>query len=112
MEKPKSILKKNATYTEAPRVTFNEDEIEEHDKQRGNKMKIDEPKTPFVFSDDERSKEVKVARKFDVEQRNKDLQREAEKEQEDIEELKRKEEKKRKFLEKRKQHYKNEVGKR
>ena len=109
-KKPKSILKKNPTYTEAPRVTFNEDELNEYDKQRGKKMKIDEPKTPFVFSDEERSKEVRNQRKFDVEQLNKDLEREAEKEAEDIEELKRKEEKRKKFLEMRRNHYKNEVS--
>ena len=37
-------------------VTFDEQEIAEYDKQRGNKMKITEPKTPYSYevgSDDE-----------------------------------------------------------
>ncbi len=28
--------------------------IQEHDKLRGNKMKIDEPKTPYEYSDEEK----------------------------------------------------------
>jgi hypothetical protein len=40
-------------------VKFNEEELEEYDKQRGNKMKITEPKTPFVFSDSEEEEKVR-----------------------------------------------------
>ena len=29
-------------------VTWDEEQLAEHDKTRGQKMKIDEPKTPFV----------------------------------------------------------------
>ena len=47
----KGILKKGGG--KKKKVTFNEKEIEEYDKQRGQKMKIDEPKTPFEFEDDE-----------------------------------------------------------
>lgn len=36
------------------RVKFNDEELEEYDKQRGQKMKIIEPKTPFEFSDQEK----------------------------------------------------------
>ena len=32
---------------EKPHVTWDEDQLAEHDKTRGQKMKIDEPKTPY-----------------------------------------------------------------
>eukprot|EP00930_Biecheleria_cincta_P044389 TRINITY_DN30508_c0_g1_i1.p1 TRINITY_DN30508_c0_g1~~TRINITY_DN30508_c0_g1_i1.p1 ORF type:complete len:203 (-),score=51.87 TRINITY_DN30508_c0_g1_i1:170-751(-) len=34
----------------APRVTWNEENLAEHDKERGTRQKIDEPPTPFVRS--------------------------------------------------------------
>lgn len=34
------------------RVTWDEDQIAEHDKTRGTKMKIDEPKTPYVTDEE------------------------------------------------------------
>lgn len=38
-------------------MAFNDDEIAEHDKDRGSRMKIDEPDTPYmrspILSDDE-----------------------------------------------------------
>ncbi len=36
------------------RVKFDEEELKEYDKTRGQKMKILEPKTPFEFSDQEK----------------------------------------------------------
>ncbi len=40
-------------------VRFNEEELAEYDLQRGKKMKITEPKTPFEFSDPEEEKQVR-----------------------------------------------------
>ena len=37
---------------EKPRVTWDEEQLAEHDKTRGNKMKIDEPKTPYVTEEE------------------------------------------------------------
>ena len=37
---------------ERPHVTWDEAQLAEHDKTRGNKMKIDEPKTPFVTEEE------------------------------------------------------------
>ena len=47
--KKKGILKKRATKEASPgeRVTWDEKGIEEHDKERGQTMKIEEPKTPY-----------------------------------------------------------------
>ena len=33
-------------------VTWDEDQLAEHDKTRGTKMKIDEPKTPYVTDEE------------------------------------------------------------
>jgi hypothetical protein len=35
-----------------PHVTWDEDQLAEHDKTRGQKMKIDEPKTPYVTDEE------------------------------------------------------------
>ena len=35
-----------------PHVTWDEEQLAEHDKTRGNKMKIDEPKTPYVTEEE------------------------------------------------------------
>mmetsp|Transcript_5501 Transcript_5501/g.9336 ORF Transcript_5501/g.9336 Transcript_5501/m.9336 type:complete len:156 (-) Transcript_5501:460-927(-) len=35
-----------------PHVTWDEDQLAEHDKTRGRKMKIDEPKTPYVTDEE------------------------------------------------------------
>ena len=35
-----------------PHVTWDEDQIAEHNKTRGQKMKIDEPKTPYVTDEE------------------------------------------------------------
>ena len=37
---------------EKPHVTWDEAQLAEHDKTRGQKMKIDEPKTPFVSEEE------------------------------------------------------------
>jgi protein phosphatase inhibitor 2 len=34
-------------------IAWDEETIAEHDKQRGNKMKIDEPKTPYEYMNEE-----------------------------------------------------------
>ena len=35
-----------------PHVTWDEEQLAAHDKTRGNKMKIDEPKTPYVTEEE------------------------------------------------------------
>ena len=35
-----------------PHVTWDEEQLAEHDKTRGQKMKIDEPKTPYVTDEE------------------------------------------------------------
>jgi len=35
-----------------PHVTWDEEQIAEHNKTRGQKMKIDEPKTPYVTDEE------------------------------------------------------------
>ena len=35
-----------------PHVTWDEEQLAEHEKTRGNKMKIDEPKTPYVTEEE------------------------------------------------------------
>ena len=35
-----------------PHVTWDEEQLAEHDKTRGQKMKIDEPKTPYVTEEE------------------------------------------------------------
>ena len=39
-------------HKDKPHVTWDEDQIREHDKTRGQKMKIDEPKTPYVTDEE------------------------------------------------------------
>ena len=39
-------------HKDKPHVTWDEEQIREHDKTRGQKMKIDEPKTPYVTDDE------------------------------------------------------------
>ena len=39
-------------HKDKPHVTWDEDQIAEHDKTRGQKMKIDEPKTPYVTDEE------------------------------------------------------------
>ena len=43
-KKPKKSLKR--------RVTWDEDQLAELEKTRGQKMKIDEPKTPFITEEE------------------------------------------------------------
>ena len=43
---------KNKSKKELPHVTWDEEQLAEHDKTRGNKMKIDEPKTPYVTDEE------------------------------------------------------------
>ena len=35
-----------------PHVTWDEEQIAEHNKTRGQKMRIDEPKTPYVTDEE------------------------------------------------------------
>ena len=48
-----SILRTGSQSNNAMKVTFDEEIIAEHDKFRGTRMKIDEPKTPFHYFDEE-----------------------------------------------------------
>ena len=43
-------MRQSATTREKKSVAFNEEEIQEHDKDRGTRMKIEEPKTPYMTS--------------------------------------------------------------
>lgn len=40
-------------------MRFNEDELADYDKLRGQKIKITEPKTPYEFSDPEDEEKVR-----------------------------------------------------
>lgn len=51
-EMVEGILNVNRPKKEKPHVTWDEEQIAEHDKTRGNKMKIDEPKTPYVTDEE------------------------------------------------------------
>ena len=44
------MRRQSATTREKKSVAFNEEEIQEHDKDRGTRMKIEEPKTPYLTS--------------------------------------------------------------
>lgn len=44
--------KRRQTEAVKPRVTWDEVQLAEHDKTRGQKMKIDEPKTPYVTEEE------------------------------------------------------------
>ncbi|KAI9209878.1 uncharacterized protein BJ171DRAFT_10104 [Polychytrium aggregatum] len=57
MDHPKGILKRNASSrptTSHSKLTWDEDNIMLTEAQRGNTMKITEPKTPFIHYDHER----------------------------------------------------------
>ena len=41
-----------ASKSKKPHVTWDEEQLAEHDKTRGQKMKIDEPKTPYVTEEE------------------------------------------------------------
>ena len=43
-------MRRQSATREKKRVAFNEEEILEHDKERGTRMKIEEPKTPYLGS--------------------------------------------------------------
>ena len=52
-EKVLGILNQNSSNKkDKPHVTWDEDQLAEHEKTRGNKMKIDEPKTPYVTEEE------------------------------------------------------------
>jgi hypothetical protein len=51
-EMVEGILNVNREKKEKPHVTWDEEQIAEHDKTRGTKMKIDEPKTPYVTDEE------------------------------------------------------------
>lgn len=48
---PRGILKKTNDSDARPHLTWDEETIAEHDKERGTRMKIDEPDTPFARYD-------------------------------------------------------------
>ena len=50
-KKPKDS-EERASKKEKIHVTWDEEQLAEHDKTRGNKMKIDEPKTPYVTEEE------------------------------------------------------------
>lgn len=51
-EEVEGILNRDKQNKIKPHVTWDEDQIAEHDKTRGTKMKIDEPKTPYVTDEE------------------------------------------------------------
>ena len=110
----KSILRTSSLYSSELRVTFDEETIEKHNKLRGSKMVIDEPKTPFHYFDKDGNeipppKESK-RRSIDLVALNKQLEEEKTKMgiEESDEEVGEIDEKRKKFLEKRRSHYSNE----
>ena len=56
LERVSGILHSNQSDSETrkskPHVTWDEEQLAEHDKTRGRKMKIDEPKTPYVTDEE------------------------------------------------------------
>ena len=110
----KSILRTSSLYSSSLRVTFDEETIKEHDKMRGSKMKIDEPKTPFHYFDEEGNEilppKSEKRSSVDLVALNKKFEQEksqlgiSDSDEEPIEI----DEKRKKFLEKRKSHYSNE----
>ena len=110
----KGILKNKGSDIHRSKVTFDEAELAEFDLQRGQRMKIDEPKTPFVFDgDDENISKAERAER--VKQINEQLAKEIEKLKsldkssgEEQDKADREEEKRKLFLMKRKQHYHKE----
>ena len=47
-----SDISKKKDKSMKPHVTWDEEQLAEHDKTRGQKMKIDEPKTPYVTEEE------------------------------------------------------------
>ena len=113
--KTKSILRTSSLYTSQMQVTFDEETIEKHNKLRGSKMIIDEPKTPFHYFDEEGNeipppKESK-RRSINLVELNQKFEKQKSElgiEDSDEEEEKEVDEKRKKFLEKRRSHYSNE----
>lgn len=79
---------------ERARIRWDEDVIREHDAQRGQKTKIDEPKTPYHYYDEEEHDD-------DEPQEPKEPVLDEEHLQEELEKVRKKQE----FLEKRRAHY-------
>ena len=109
----KSILRSSSLYSSSLRVTFDEEIIKEHDKLRGSKMIIDEPKTPFHYFDKEGNEipppKSNKRKSIDLVALNQKFEEEKEKMGlEDSEEEVVIDEKRRKFIEKRRSHYSNE----
>ena len=112
--KVKSILRTSSLYSSQMHVTFDEDTIEKHNKLRGSKMIIDEPKTPFHYFDEEGNeipppKETK-RRSINLIELNKKLEKQKSELgiEDSDEEVQQVDEKRKMFLEKRRSHYSNE----
>ena len=91
----KGILKNNTTKKKIDHIRFDEESITEYDKLRGQKMKIDEPKTPYEYSDEE----TKIKNQEKIQEKLKIFNVKSSDEVLDKHEA---------FLKKRQQHYKNE----
>mmetsp|Transcript_9869 Transcript_9869/g.26212 ORF Transcript_9869/g.26212 Transcript_9869/m.26212 type:complete len:152 (-) Transcript_9869:17-472(-) len=50
-QQPRGILKNKHEGGQRPHLTWDEETIAEHDKERGTRMKIDEPDTPYARYD-------------------------------------------------------------
>ena len=112
----KSILRSSSLYSSTLRVTFDEEVIEKHNKLRGSKMKIDEPKTPFHYFDKEGNEipppKTDKRKSLDLVALNNKLEEEKSKlgiEDSDEEKIEMTE-KRKSFLEKRRSHYSNEFN--
>ena len=109
----KSILRTSSLYSSSLRVTFDEEIIEQHNKLRGSKMIIDEPKTPFHYFDKEGNEipppKSTKRKSVNLIALNEELEKEKEKmgieSSEDEVVI---DEKRKKFMEKRRSHYSNE----